>query len=106
MFKKNVDIGSIIRKKVKERGMTVEYFSLRLGFENSITSAYSIFNKMSIDTKLLIQISEILDYDFLLEYYEKKSLIYQLRLIEAYISKIEEIVSSTSESLLKTPAKK
>lgn len=57
-----MDIGVIIREKLKERGKPVVWFARQLSC--SRTNVYKIFDKCSIDTNELMRISKILDYDF------------------------------------------
>ncbi|MDR3218617.1 MAG: transcriptional regulator [Dysgonamonadaceae bacterium] len=65
---KTVHIGSIIRQKVNESGISVKNFAKMLHCSES--NAYSIFKRKSIDSELLVLISEILGYDFKSEYGE------------------------------------
>ena len=60
--KANVDIGSMVKAKLRERRMTVVSFATLLGC--SRTNIYKIFGKHTIDTDELFKISEILDFDF------------------------------------------
>jgi hypothetical protein len=55
-------IGAQIRGVIEKRGMTVTEFASRIN--KSRENAYSIFNRKTIDTRLLQQISEVLDFDF------------------------------------------
>jgi len=57
-----VEIGQLIRLKLKERKKTVVWFAHELSC--SRTNVYKIFEKSSIDTSDLFRISIILDYDF------------------------------------------
>jgi len=68
---RNIHIGKIIRKKLAEKSMTVTEFADRIHKER--TTVYDIFERKSIDTELLIEISKVLDYDFLHNvYYEEE----------------------------------
>ena len=105
MFKKNVDIGSIIKRKVDERNMTVAEFARQLNLSRASKSrniAYSIFNSKSLNSDVLMKISKILDYNFLLEFFEEKPTIHKILIIEADSSKIDEIINelSNNESLI------
>ena len=102
MYKKNVDIGSIIKKIVKERKITIADFSRQLGFPCR-SSVYSIFKKRSIDTELLIDISNILNYPFLLEYFEadEKHVNRPILLNEADSIKIKKIITELSNDKLR-----
>ena len=103
MYKKDVDIGAIIKRLVEERNMTVAEFARRLNpspkGKNKISRniVYSIFNRKSIDTSLLHEISKILEYDLLSEYYEKNPTTRQMILIEAEKSKIDKIIEELSK---------
>ena len=55
-------IGQLIKTQLKERGMTVSHLARTLSCERS--NLYRIFEKDSIDTRLLLNISRALDYDF------------------------------------------
>ena len=55
-------IGNLIRKVVRQRGMTVVSFATQLSCSRA--NVYKIFEKKSIDTDILMRISTILDYDF------------------------------------------
>lgn len=67
---RNKDVGSYIKQKVKERGMTVTKFA---GLINrSRADVYDIFKRSSIDTDLLFTISEVLNVNILEEIMESK----------------------------------
>lgn len=55
-------IGTEIKYKLEERGMTIVGFARQLNF--SRTNVYKIFEKESIDCMLLLRISRVLNYDF------------------------------------------
>ena len=55
-------IGQLIKTRLKERGLTVSHLARTLSCERS--NLYRIFEKDSIDTRLLLNISRALDYDF------------------------------------------
>jgi plasmid maintenance system antidote protein VapI len=63
---KEINIGSLIRKTVKERQISVKCFAEKLGKDRS--TVYDIFNRTSIDTDTLVRISEILEYNFFLSF--------------------------------------
>ena len=69
---KNVHIGSIIEQKVKENSMSIKEFAERINCERS--NVYHIFKQKSIDSELLIRISETLNYDFFNEIYLDKKI--------------------------------
>lgn len=64
---RNIHIGKIIHKKFKESGLSVAEFAARINRTRG--TVYDIFSRKSIDTDLLITISEVLRYDFFQEYY-------------------------------------
>ena len=106
MLKKRVDIGFIIRKVFLERKksgkITVEKFAKELGCERSRIYP-TIFNKMSIDTDLLVRISKILDYPFLLEYFEEdKPIVVYLALIEIDSLRMEEMKEDPTVKIIQT----
>ncbi|OUN72113.1 helix-turn-helix domain-containing protein [Barnesiella sp. An55] len=55
-------IGQLIKAKLKERGMSVAHLARLLSCERS--NLYRVFEKESIDTRLLLQISRALEFDF------------------------------------------
>ena len=67
---RNIHIGQIIHKKFKESGLSVAEFASRINRTRG--TIYDIFSRKSIDTDLLIIISDVLQYDFFQEYYQQK----------------------------------
>jgi plasmid maintenance system antidote protein VapI len=67
-FKKmnNVHIGSIIKRKVNEKGISVSKFAEKLNCTRA--TVYGIFEQEHINTHRLVQISEILNYNFFSEF--------------------------------------
>ncbi|MBR5475272.1 MAG: XRE family transcriptional regulator [Bacteroidaceae bacterium] len=70
-----VHIGEEIRKELHRQERTISWFARKLFCDRS--NVYDIFKRKSIDTALLMRISNILEYDFF-SYYtdslkEKKS---------------------------------
>jgi len=63
----NIHIGSIIRKILTEKSMTIAEFACKIHRER--TTVYDIFERKSIDVDLLIKISKVLNYDFIHEVY-------------------------------------
>ena len=63
----NTHIGSIIKKILSEKLMTIAEFAGKIHRERTIV--YDIFERKSIDIDLLIKISNVLDYDFIHEVY-------------------------------------
>ena len=63
-----IHIGSIIKEKFDEQGLSVSWFAKQLCCDR--TNVYSIFKRESIDTLLLVKISAILKHDFFKYYSE------------------------------------
>ena len=63
-----IHVGSIIKKKFDELGLSVSWFAKELCCDR--TNVYSIFKRESIDTSLLVKISTILNHDFF-RYYSR-----------------------------------
>ena len=57
-----VHIGNEIKKVFDETEHSISWFAKKLNFDRS--NIYSIFNRKSIDTDLLLKISEILHFNF------------------------------------------
>lgn len=55
-------IGNLIREKLEEKQRMVVWLAHELSY--SRTNVYKIFAKSSIDTHVLMRISQILRYDF------------------------------------------
>ena len=68
-YKANVNIGSLIKAKLREKQISVVWLAEQLGC--SRTNIYKIFGKSSINTDELYKISEILGFDFF-KYYSCK----------------------------------
>ncbi|MCL1933298.1 MAG: helix-turn-helix domain-containing protein [Candidatus Azobacteroides sp.] len=68
---KNIHIGSIIKQKVMESSMTIKEFADKINCERS--TVYYIFKQKSIDIEKLMEISDVLDYDFISEIYTKQN---------------------------------
>jgi plasmid maintenance system antidote protein VapI len=67
----NVHIGSIIKKVLAEKSMSISEFAGEINRDR--TTIYDIFERKSIDTDLLIKISDVLNYDFIREVYLPKN---------------------------------
>ena len=61
-----IHIGKSIEKVIREQGRSVSWFAKQICCER--TNVYSIFNRASIDTGLLMRISIVLSHDFFKEY--------------------------------------
>jgi plasmid maintenance system antidote protein VapI len=57
-----IHIGEAIRKQVEDQGRTSVRLARELGCHR--TNLYKIYDKMSLDTSVLLRISRILKYDF------------------------------------------
>ena len=57
-----VHIGEEIRKELYRQERTISWFARKLFCDRS--NVYDIFKRKSIDTDLLMRISNILEYDF------------------------------------------
>lgn len=64
---RNIHIGHIIHERFKESGLSIAEFAARINRTRG--TVYDIFSRKSIDTDLLVSISEVLHYDFFQEYY-------------------------------------
>lgn len=58
----NMHIGNLIREKLNEEQKTVVWLAHQLSY--SRTNVYKIFSKSSIDTHVLMRISQILHFNF------------------------------------------
>ena len=61
-----VHIGKLIEEELHRQERTVTWFAQKLYCER--TNVYNIFKRKSIDTELLLRISQILDHDFFEDY--------------------------------------
>lgn len=68
---KDIHIGKLIKERFDESNLSVPEFAAALN--KSRTTIYDIFSRKSMDIDLLLQISDILDYDFLSKIYELNS---------------------------------
>jgi hypothetical protein len=71
-MKKGVHIGEKIKAMVYEKRIPVVEFAQKIN--KSRTVVYHIFGRKSIDTELLIEISEVLDHNFFTHYFSEKML--------------------------------
>lgn len=80
LAKKDVHIGKEIQRVLHERNMNVSDFANRICCHRK--NVYDIFKRKSLDIDRIIQISEILDYDFIKElYYEETPTIQTFKLL-------------------------
>ena len=104
MLRKDIHIGSLVRKiflEQKKAGkITISQFADILSCDRS--RIYAIFENKSIDTDMLIRISQALDYNFLQEYFEEEeSPRYHLVIAEGDRLKIEQIIANISPKIVK-----
>ena len=59
-------IGQIIKQELEEQGRTVVWIAKKMSYTRS--NAYKIFNRATIDTEVLLRISQLLGVDFF-QYY-------------------------------------
>ena len=69
-----IHIGKLIEKEVYKQKISISWFAQKLYCDR--TNIYKIFNRQSIDTELLLRISQILKYDFFLYYQKELSIRY------------------------------
>ena len=64
-----VHIGKLIEEELHKQERSVTWFAKKLCYER--TNVYSIFKRESIDTALLVRISQILHHNFFIYYNEE-----------------------------------
>ena len=64
-----IHIGRLIKAELDRQGRKSQWFADQLCFER--TNVYNIFRRHSIDTDLLLRISQILQYDFFALYSQR-----------------------------------
>ncbi len=64
-----IHIGQEIEAVFSKTEHSISWFAKKLNFDRS--NVYNIFKRKSIDTDLLFEISEILDFDFFILYKPK-----------------------------------
>ncbi|GHT42562.1 hypothetical protein AGMMS49965_14320 [Bacteroidia bacterium] len=65
-MEKEIHIGKLIRRKLKEEERTVAWLARQMGCDRS--RLYLIFKNQHIDTELLLKFAEILHHDFFAHY--------------------------------------
>jgi len=75
---KDIHIGTIIEQIFRERGMTITEFASKIKRER--TTPYDIFTRKSIDTELLIEISKVLNYDFIRNVYLDEKTVHTIQI--------------------------
>ena len=97
---KEIHIGSIIKEKIKEKGIKVTNFADSLHCNRY--NIYSIFKRRNIDLQLLTRISAILDCDLLTEYQKNNPRTNNIVVIEVDDLKMKEIQSDSLIKILYT----
>ena len=64
-----IHIGRIIKQELQKQGYTVTWLTKELNCSRS--NVYKIFDKPTLDTALLMQLSKLLDVDFF-QYYSEE----------------------------------
>ncbi|MDR2621682.1 MAG: helix-turn-helix transcriptional regulator [Dysgonamonadaceae bacterium] len=93
-----VHIGSVIHEKLKEQRMSVTDFAKALHCNRP--NVYSIFERNNIDVELLVDISKVLNCDFLSIYQNSIPKPDYIVLIETNERKIKEIQSDDSIKIM------
>ena len=70
MKTERVNIGEIIKEKAAEKGFSNAAFAKALNIQRQNIEK-TVFSKRSVDTDLLLSISEVLNFDFF-QYYRKE----------------------------------
>lgn len=66
---KDVHVGNMIHEELSRQGRTVAWLAKAICCEKS--NIYKLFNRKSIDLAQLIQISQVLEHNFLQDCYEE-----------------------------------
>jgi len=99
-MKRNIEIGAVIKRIQKEKGISVKEFANKLCRTRG--TIYSIYKRPIVDYELLRTISEILDYDFLsLCYNTPKKQSAFIIILESDKSKMEELTNDKSVKIIK-----
>lgn len=69
LMESNIHIGQLIQSELRRQGRGVTWFATQICCER--TNVYTIFKRKSIDTELLLRISQVLNHDFF-RYYTAK----------------------------------
>ena len=88
-------IGPLIRQKMQEEGLTVTQLAEALSCDR--TNIYKIFKKDSIDLVILIKLSNLLNYNFLSDYYQDHK---RLVIIETSTRKISQLQKDKSLKII------
>ena len=66
---KTIHLGTMVKRELKAQGRTVVWLARTLNMERS--SIYKIFERNSLDVRLLIRISLVMNHDFFQDISEK-----------------------------------
>lgn len=58
----DIHIGKLIQEELKRQGRRIDWFASQLCCDRS--NIYKLYKRRSLDTDLLLHISEILEFDF------------------------------------------
>ncbi|MDR0798259.1 MAG: helix-turn-helix domain-containing protein [Dysgonamonadaceae bacterium] len=94
---KNIHIGSLIYRIVKERKISITDFARAIHYSRS--NVYSIFNRQSINRELLKTISKVLNYNFEAVYLESMPRNF-LVVIKTNELKLNELASDNSVAII------
>lgn len=86
-----IHIGSKIKEVFKSRGITAKEFGKRIN--TSRENVYGIFNRESVDTKLLVKISKALDHNFFQYYITKEELYPDIEMLEQKVEAAEKEIT-------------
>ena len=67
-YKEDIFIGQMIKDELKKQGRSASWLAKRIYCER--TNGYKLFKRKSLDLEQLMQISRILDHDFLKDCYQ------------------------------------
>lgn len=86
---KDIHIGKEIHQIFISKGLTVTEFAKRIN--KSRENMYHVFNRKSIDTDLLLKISEVLEYDFFTVYISNSAEKKEIETLQNEIQLLKEI---------------
>jgi transcriptional regulator with XRE-family HTH domain len=99
-MKHNIHIGSLIRQKQEEQGLSITEFAVAINCSRA--NVYSIFRRKSLDMEQLLRISKALKYDFIAEIYKPENKIPSKRIIiiESNEERFQELLSDNSIQII------
>lgn len=102
-----LNIGEKIKNVFDKSGLAVTEFAKRIN--TSRENVYGIFSRKSIDTELLMKISQVLNHDFFLYYVHSNEILELRNQVDtykqeiAYLKKINSFLEKENKSLKKKP---